>query len=213
MMARTAGSTAFDTRDRILDAARDLFTEQGYEGTSIREVADRVGISRTALSGHFAAKQEMLDALVAPLLDGIDAIAATAARQCPVDREGALRAFVTLIGSATATAGLFAPAARPGTTLRPDGEGRLDGLARALAGADDPRAVLAVHCALRAARSGLGAAVGWLSADQDADRDHAAAPPAGRPALTGEQIDLVVQAALRAWSAVDPIDRGRRAGR
>jgi AcrR family transcriptional regulator len=211
MMAHTAGLTAFDTRGRILEAARDLFTEQGYESTSIREVADRVGITRSALYGHFAAKQEMLDALVAPLLDGIDAIAAAAARQCPVDREGALRAFVTLISSATATAGLFTPATQPGPTPRPDGEGPLDRLARALAGADDPRAILAVQCALGAARSGLGAALGWLSEDLHTGHGRAAAPTSGRPVLTGEQVDLVVQAALRAWSAVDPTDRSRTA--
>lgn len=52
------------TRDAILDAAADLFIEKGYAGTSLRDVADRAGIGRTALYHHFRNKEEILSLLV-----------------------------------------------------------------------------------------------------------------------------------------------------
>jgi AcrR family transcriptional regulator len=203
--AGTVGSAAADRRDRILRAAWDLFAEQGYDSTSIRDIAEAAGITATALCGHFTAKREMLDALLAPLLDGLDAITETAAGQRPVDREGALRAFVIVVSTAAPTVALLAePATLHGTTLQLDGEGRLAQLARALAGADDPRAVLAVRCALDAARSGLAAALRWRFEDEHAGRFRSGPVAAGPPMLTGDQIDLVVQAGLRAWRAIDP---------
>ena len=57
------------TRQRILDAATDLFIEKGYEGTSLREIAERVGVTKAALYYHFASKAEMVAALLAPFED------------------------------------------------------------------------------------------------------------------------------------------------
>jgi AcrR family transcriptional regulator len=52
-----------DTRERILDVALDLFTEQGYDKTSLREIAERLGFTKAALYYHFASKQDILMAL------------------------------------------------------------------------------------------------------------------------------------------------------
>ena len=52
-----------DTRDRILDIALDLFTEQGYDGTSLRQIADQLGVTKAALYYHFSSKDEILLAL------------------------------------------------------------------------------------------------------------------------------------------------------
>ena len=57
------------TRQRILDAASDLFIEKGYEGTSLREIAERVGVTKAALYYHFASKAEMVAALLEPFED------------------------------------------------------------------------------------------------------------------------------------------------
>lgn len=79
-MARTAGSTAEGTRQRILDAATKLFEQRGFAGTSIRELAVLCGMTKAALYYHFPSKEEVLQALVAPFLDDVDRIvAATAA--------------------------------------------------------------------------------------------------------------------------------------
>jgi AcrR family transcriptional regulator len=51
------------TRERILDVALELFTEQGFDGTSMREIAERLGISKPAIYYHFASKEEILMAL------------------------------------------------------------------------------------------------------------------------------------------------------
>lgn len=60
-----------DTRDQILAAAGELFTEQGFSQTSLREIAQRVGITKAALYYHFPSKSDILDALVAPAFEGI----------------------------------------------------------------------------------------------------------------------------------------------
>lgn len=51
------------TREKILDVALDLFTDQGFDGTSMREIAERLNISKPAIYYHFASKEEILMAL------------------------------------------------------------------------------------------------------------------------------------------------------
>lgn len=53
------------TRDEILDAAAELFTTIGYAATSTRRIAESVGIRQASLYHHFAAKDDILDALLA----------------------------------------------------------------------------------------------------------------------------------------------------
>jgi AcrR family transcriptional regulator len=55
-----------DTRQRILTVANELFIEQGYEGTSLREIADRLDITKAALYYHFRSKDEILATLLSP---------------------------------------------------------------------------------------------------------------------------------------------------
>lgn len=52
------------TKQEILDKALDLFSVQGYEATSVSQIADAVGIRKASLYSHFKSKQEILDALV-----------------------------------------------------------------------------------------------------------------------------------------------------
>ncbi len=51
------------TREKILDVALDLFTNQGFDGTSMREIAERLLISKPAIYYHFASKEDILMAL------------------------------------------------------------------------------------------------------------------------------------------------------
>jgi AcrR family transcriptional regulator len=48
-----------ETRDLILDAARELFVNEGYEGVSMRKVAEKIEYSPTAIYVHFADKEEL----------------------------------------------------------------------------------------------------------------------------------------------------------
>ncbi|MBT1161562.1 MULTISPECIES: TetR/AcrR family transcriptional regulator [Bifidobacterium] len=61
-MARNAHPEV--TEQRILDAARELFMEQGYEKTSVQDIVDRLGdLSKGAIYHHFKSKQTILDRL------------------------------------------------------------------------------------------------------------------------------------------------------
>jgi AcrR family transcriptional regulator len=52
------------SRDRILDAALDLFARQGYAATSMRQIATAVGMRAPSLYNHFAGKEAILAALI-----------------------------------------------------------------------------------------------------------------------------------------------------
>jgi AcrR family transcriptional regulator len=53
-----------DTRSRIQQVALELFTEQGYEATSLREIAERLGVTKAALYYHFRTKDDIIASLV-----------------------------------------------------------------------------------------------------------------------------------------------------
>ena len=52
------------TRSRIQQVALELFTENGYEATSLREIAERLGVTKAALYYHFKTKDAILWSLV-----------------------------------------------------------------------------------------------------------------------------------------------------
>jgi AcrR family transcriptional regulator len=63
------------TRERILDAALDLFIEKGFDKTSLREIAEQLGVTKAALYYHFASKEDILMALHMRLHEfGVDAL-------------------------------------------------------------------------------------------------------------------------------------------
>ena len=52
------------TRDRILNEVLTLFAENGYDGTSVEEIAEKVGIKAPSLYNHFKGKEDILNALI-----------------------------------------------------------------------------------------------------------------------------------------------------
>lgn len=60
-----------ETSARIRETAAELFAAHGYEGTSLREIAERVGITKAALYYHYPSKEALLHAIVQPLLDDL----------------------------------------------------------------------------------------------------------------------------------------------
>jgi AcrR family transcriptional regulator len=79
------------TRERILDVALDLFTDQGFDGTSMREIAERLNISKPAIYYHFASKEEILMALHMRMHDfGRSALARLAGRNVTLQAWGSL---------------------------------------------------------------------------------------------------------------------------
>jgi AcrR family transcriptional regulator len=59
--AKVAGEKG--TKDRIFDAAVDLFAERGYNGVSIRDIAKAVGIRESSVYKHYESKDAILDAI------------------------------------------------------------------------------------------------------------------------------------------------------
>ena len=47
------------TRDRILDAAEELFAERGLAGTAVRDISNQVGLTPASLYNHFSGKQSL----------------------------------------------------------------------------------------------------------------------------------------------------------
>ncbi|MGX8262111.1 TetR/AcrR family transcriptional regulator [Streptomyces cellulosae] len=56
-----------NTRQRIQEVALELFAEQGYEKTSLREIAERLDVTKAALYYHFKTKEEILVSIFADL--------------------------------------------------------------------------------------------------------------------------------------------------
>lgn len=71
-----------DARERLVLAALDLFTEKGYDDTTVAEIAERAGLTKSTFFRHFSDKREVLfvgqDILHRLLADGIAAAPASA---------------------------------------------------------------------------------------------------------------------------------------
>ncbi|WP_043265509.1 TetR/AcrR family transcriptional regulator [Streptomyces sp. CT34] len=61
-----------NTRQRIQDVALELFAEQGYEKTSLREIAERLEVTKAALYYHFKTKEDIIISLFEDLCGPID---------------------------------------------------------------------------------------------------------------------------------------------
>lgn len=67
------GRPGYDRR-QVLDAAVQLFNEQGYDATSVAALAQRLGLSKSALYHHFSSKQELLEAALEQALGGLETV-------------------------------------------------------------------------------------------------------------------------------------------
>ena len=89
-----------DTRKRILDVAARLFAAHGFAGTSIRDIAEELGVTKAALYYHFASKDEVLQELLsAPIV----AVGAVMQAERDLTLPAARRQFVIDVISAVAS--------------------------------------------------------------------------------------------------------------
>lgn len=70
-----------NTRQRIQDVALDLFAEQGYEKTSLREIAERLDVTKAALYYHFKTKEDILIGVFEDMTRPMDELIAWAEEQ------------------------------------------------------------------------------------------------------------------------------------
>ncbi|GGM64214.1 TetR family transcriptional regulator [Micromonospora sonchi] len=66
------------TRSRILRAALDLFAVQGYQRTSLRQIAERLQLTKAAILYHFPSKGHLLTALAEPMVRDLETLVETA---------------------------------------------------------------------------------------------------------------------------------------
>jgi TetR/AcrR family transcriptional regulator len=83
-----------DTRDRVLQVAQTLFAERGYRGTSLRDIARRIGIKAPSLLHHFPSKQQLYIAVLDRMFQSIEN-AANAIVWSREDRQEQMRQAIT----------------------------------------------------------------------------------------------------------------------
>ena len=87
------------TRERILAVALELFGSRGYEGTSIRDIADRMGMTKAAVYYHFPAKERLLAELLGPVTTRISGmLTAYGPAADPQRRQALVAALVDVVG-------------------------------------------------------------------------------------------------------------------
>ena len=62
------------TRQQILETAQRLFTELGYDATSLQMIADELGLTKAAVYYHFRAKRDILHAAMQPEIQRLEAL-------------------------------------------------------------------------------------------------------------------------------------------
>ena len=82
------GGRRGDTRARIQQVALELFAEQGYERTSLREIAERLGVTKAALYYHFKSKEDIVRSFTEDYFARMDALIAWGRDQPPSARSG-----------------------------------------------------------------------------------------------------------------------------
>ena len=74
------------TRERILDAAEGLFADRGFDGTTLRDVAGRVGIRTPSLYNHFPSKEALYAAVLERVVEPVLALLSEIVRAGPGER-------------------------------------------------------------------------------------------------------------------------------
>jgi AcrR family transcriptional regulator len=82
-----------DTREEVKAVALRLFSTRGFEQTSLREIAEELGITKAALYYHFTSKRDLLSALTMPLVEDLRAFLAEAEAKAQTDQRAVLEAY------------------------------------------------------------------------------------------------------------------------
>lgn len=75
MNSTQAAATLASTRERIIEAAVELFARQGYVGTSLRHIAEQLGLTKAAVYHHFHTKDDIARVVVGRALDAQEVMA------------------------------------------------------------------------------------------------------------------------------------------
>ena len=184
-----------ETRQRILDTALHLFAERGYAGTSIRDIAEELGVTKAAVHYHFAAKEQIVTGLLRPLLEALAAVVEQHADAHRADPRGLLlgvRDVLVETGPLLSVLAADPSAGNADDRLHADLQALAVRTAEVLAGPGAaPARLLQAHCALGAFFAGWDTAYRGL--------------PGSVPGAVGpDELDVVIAAALAALEAPPP---------
>jgi len=89
--------TGADTRQEILNAASRLFSDYGYQGTSLADIAHEIGYSKASVLYHFTSKETLLAELIAPAAAQFQALLAQVSGLPPAQaRRSAIEGYADL---------------------------------------------------------------------------------------------------------------------
>lgn len=87
-------------KEDILAIARDRFAHRGIPATSVQDIADHSGTSKANVLYHFSTKEHLVDAALAPALEGLESIVSAAEQSVlasSIDRQTFIDAFVDFL--------------------------------------------------------------------------------------------------------------------
>jgi AcrR family transcriptional regulator len=92
-----------DTRSRLRELALRLFAEQGYEKTSLREIAERLGVTKAALYYYFKSKEDIVRSLIEDYVAELDQLIAWASGQprTAATRAEIIRRYLRIVAGGT----------------------------------------------------------------------------------------------------------------
>src|SRR5207249_686981 len=93
-MSKRQADRSESTRREILRGAQDLFGVQGYEATSIEDVAERAGVTKGAVYHHFASKRDLFQAVFETLEQALCDVVVEASVRAGADVLEGMRAGV-----------------------------------------------------------------------------------------------------------------------
>jgi AcrR family transcriptional regulator len=82
-----------DTKQRILDTARELFARKGVQKTSLQEIAAELGITKPALYYHFSSREDLVRSIVQPLIDDGESFITEQEQRAEVDTRALLEGY------------------------------------------------------------------------------------------------------------------------
>jgi len=120
---RAPGETKADaSRERVLAGAARIFAERGYAGTTMRAVAQHVGLQAGSLYYHYRSKEELIEAVLAMALTGVTDSVSAALAAVPADASHKERIRTAILAHlrSVLTVGDYALASRRVLTQVPD---------------------------------------------------------------------------------------------
>jgi len=171
----TAALGTTDTRTRLIEAAIGLFTQHSFAGTSLQMIADELGLTKAAIYHHFRTREQLLAAVIEPMLDELRAVVESAeAKRTPHARaEHMLSGYAALAVRNRGLVAVLATDPSVATVLTDRAEwGKLILRQLALLADVDPGPAGEVKAAVVFA--GIAGAAGptWGNLDDDALREH-----------------------------------------